>query len=102
MKKIISISLFIFFVYNYSFSQIDFRFGFQVSPTFNFTASDENDIRNNGTVVGLKLGMLGEYYFRENYAFIGGIGFAFNSGGKLLYDQDGVFWSESDLSLIHI
>ncbi len=96
MKKIISLSLFIFFIWNNSFSQADFRFGFQVSPTFNFIASDENDIKNNGTVVGLKLGMLGEYYFRENYAFTGGLGFAFNSGGKMLFNQEGVFWSESD------
>ncbi len=99
MKKIISLSLFIFFIWNNSFSQADFRFGFQVSPTFNFIGSDENDIKNNGTVVGLKLGMLGEYYFRENYAFTGGIGFAFNSGGKLLYDQEGVFWAQSDHTL---
>ena len=96
MKKIISLALFIFFIWNNSFSQADFRFGFQVSPTFNFIASDENDIKNNGTVVGLKLGMLGEYYFRENYAFTGGIGFAFNSGGKMLYDPEGVYWSQSD------
>ena len=41
--------------------------------------------------------MIGEYYFRENYAFTGGLGFAFNSGGTLLHETGGSYWTRSDL-----
>ncbi len=75
----------------------DFRFGFQVSPTWSWMNTDETYINPNGSVLGLKLGAAGEYYFRENYAITGGIGFSFNTGGKLLFDNGGMLWTRTDL-----
>jgi hypothetical protein len=75
----------------------DFRFGFQVSPTFSWMSSDVTYINPNGTNTALKLGAIGEFYFRENYAITGGIGFAFNLGGTQKYDYGGQLWTRSDL-----
>jgi hypothetical protein len=44
--------------------------------------------------------MIGEYYFRENYSFTTGIGFHFNAGGKLFYEEniDTVsIWTDANL-----
>jgi len=79
-------------------AQNDFRFGFRLSPSFSWMSTDNNKINSNGTNLGLKLGVLGEFYFRENYAFIGGLGFSFNHGGTLKHDIGGNFWPESNLS----
>lgn len=67
--------------------QRDLRFGIQSSPTFSWMSADENLIITDGTNLGLKLGLIGEYFFRENYAVSSGIGFHFNAGGQLFYDQ---------------
>ena len=79
-------------------AQTGLRFGFQVSPTIFWLDSDDKFINQNGTNLGLKLGVKGEYFFAEKYALTGGIGFSFNSGGTLLHDQGGRFWTKSDLS----
>lgn len=81
----------------YLFSQDDFRFGFQISPTFSWMQTDVNYINPNGINTGLKLGAFGEYYFGENYAITAGIGFAFNTGGTLKSDFGGIFWNDSGL-----
>ena len=79
-------------------SQTDLRFGFQLSPTFGWMNTNENYInRSDGPNLGLKLAVLGERYFRENYAVTFGIGFAFNMGGTLLYEYPGKYWTRSDL-----
>lgn len=81
-----------------SFAQNDIRFGFQVSPNFSWMQTDDNTINQNGTNLGLKLGLLGEFYFQENYAFVGGIGFAFNHGGTLLSDEANKnLWPNSEI-----
>ncbi len=77
--------------------QGDLRFGFQLSPSFAWMGANVNHINTSGTNLGLKLGMVGEYYFRENYAFSTGIGFFFNAGGGLLYDYKGRYLPNSDL-----
>ena len=76
----------------------DFRFGFQVSPNVSWINSNDNTITREGTNTGLKLGVMGEYYFTERYAITGGLGFAFNQGGTLMHEIGGNFFSESDLS----
>lgn len=53
-------------------------------------------INFSGINLGFKLGMIGEYYFCENYVFISGIGFYFNNGGILLYDFGGLYWFNFD------
>lgn len=97
MKKIVAIIAFFVACQTISFAQNDIRFGFQLSPVFSWMTSSDNRINPSGTNLGLKLGMMGEFYFRENYAFTGGLGFAFNHGGTLQYDFGGAYWTRSDL-----
>lgn len=98
MKKIaVAISFFIFL--NTSiFAQQSFRFGIQASPTITWMTSADKKINGNGSTVGFKLGVVGESYFAENYAFTFGIGFAFNQGGTLKHDIGGNLWPNSPLS----
>ena len=98
MKKIVAITSFCFFFGALLNAQSsDLRLGFQVSPSFSFMATDDNQINSNGTNLGLKLGMIAEMYFQENYAFFTGLGFAFNSGGTLRHEQGGQIWTRSEL-----
>jgi len=78
-------------------AQENLKFGFQLSPSFSHMRSTDPDIRAGGTNLGLKMGVLGEYYFRENYAFATGIGFFFNTGGTLLHQSAGQYWTRSGL-----
>lgn len=98
MKKI---ALLLSLIYGLSLSlsaQEDFRFGVQVSPSFSWLASNDNQINGNGTNLGLHLGFTGEYYFAERYAFLAGLGFAFNQGGTFEHKIGGNFWTKSELS----
>jgi len=97
MKKIVLQAAFFIFLQNLMFSQ-DFRFGFQVSPNRTWINSSDNTINPTSGNTGLKLGVVGEYYFDERYAITAGLGFAFNQGGTLKHDRGGNFFSESDLS----
>ncbi len=104
MKKIVLILTFFSVMTTIGFSQLDFdfdkelRLGFQLSPSFSWMTTDDNLINGNGTNLGLKLGMMSEYYFRENYAIVSGLNFAFNQGGTLRHEQGGNFWPKSELS----
>ncbi|GJM32182.1 MAG: hypothetical protein DHS20C18_11830 [Saprospiraceae bacterium] len=97
MKKIVAISAFLMSISLIASAQESIRFGFQLSPAFSWMASNSSRINTSGTNLGIKLGMVGEYYFAENYAFTSGIGFHFNSGGTLLYDFPGSYWKKTDL-----
>ena len=79
MKKIVAIAAFLSLSLS-MIAQDDIRFGFQLSPSFSWMNTNVSKINPSGTNLGLKLGMTGEYYFRENYAFTSGIGFYFNNG----------------------
>lgn len=96
MKKIFIFSLFLSLFSLTAEAQGDLRFGVQVSPTFSWLDSDDKFVNSNGTNLGLRLGLFGEYYFQENYAFTTGLGFAFGQGGTLLYDDPGIFWTQTD------
>lgn len=98
MKKIVALIAFLSFSLSICFAQADVRFGFQLSPTFGWMSANVNTINPSGTNIGLKLGMIGEYYFQENYAFTSGIGFAFNQGGTLLHEQGGNYWNKTDIA----
>jgi hypothetical protein len=81
-------------------TQNDLKFGFQLSPTFSWMNTDDTKINANGTNLGLKLGMIGEYFFRENYSISTGIGFHFNAGGTLFYEEtvDSLsIWAEANV-----
>ncbi len=95
MKKI-ALILFFGLSLNFVYAQFnDVRFGLQVSPTFSWMSANSNRINSAGTNLGLKLGMIGEFYFRENYAFSTGIGFGFNQGGTLQHEWEGFYWEDS-------
>ncbi len=98
MKKIVAIAFLFLFMQEFIAAQTtDLRLGLQVSPVFSNMGSADNTINSNGTNLGLKLGMRAEMFFRENYAFITGIGFAFNSGGTMHHDNGGQIWTRSEL-----
>ena len=98
MKKLIFF-LFVFAIWvKMPRAQTNFRFGFQVSPSFSWMDSDDKKINSNGNNLGLKLGARGEFFFAERYAIVSGLGFYFNTGGTMLYETGGVFWPKSDLS----
>ena len=78
-------------------AQEDLRFGFQMSPSFSWMGSTAYHVTTSGTNLGLKLGLLGEYYFREEYAFAGGIGFHFNAGGTITHENVGFYWRDTDV-----
>jgi hypothetical protein len=101
MKKIIVVAAFLCIALTQLSAQFeDVRFGFQLSPAFTSMGTDNNQINRNGTNLGLKSGILTELYFRQNYAFSTGIGFAFNHGGSLTYEYKGKYWTESDLGSV--
>ncbi len=75
----------------------DIKFGVQLSPTFSSMNTPDNFINSDGTNVGLKLGVMGEYYFTDQYSVHSGLGFHFNAGGTLRYDEQFtrvVLWQE--------
>lgn len=79
-------------------SQNNIRFGFQISPNLTWINSNDNTINREGVNFGLRLGVMGEYYFSDRYAITGGLGFAFGQGGSLTHETGGNFFRESDLS----
>jgi opacity protein-like surface antigen len=100
MKKIALLLTFVAFVVDTTNAQ-NFRFGLQASPSFSWFSTNDKFLENSGSNLGIKLGMLGEKYFQDNYAFFSGIGFGFNAGGEL---QSGYAnyrpWTGSDLSIM--
>jgi hypothetical protein len=75
------------------------RFGIQASPTWSWLRTDDKKIEGVNSNWGLKLGMLGEYYFADNYAITTGLGFGFNHGGFVQNGYTrGVFWPNAELS----
>jgi opacity protein-like surface antigen len=79
-------------------AQNSIRFGFQVSPNLTWLNSNDNTISREGTNLGLRLGVMGEYYFTDRYAITGGLGFAFGQGGRLIHETGGNFFTESELT----
>ncbi|TVQ50695.1 MAG: hypothetical protein EA362_01735 [Saprospirales bacterium] len=100
--RFIIILLIIFSSINYASSQVevsDFTFGFELSPTISWMATDDNRINGNGSNLGLRIGTTGEYYLTENYSLVAGIHFAFNQGGQLFYERGGNHLSRTELSI---
>ncbi|MGB3799198.1 MAG: porin family protein [Lewinella sp.] len=63
------------------------QLGIQLSPTFSYLTTDNNLIESDGTNLGLKLGLMAEYYFQDNYSIHTGLNIHFGSGGALRYDD---------------
>ncbi len=101
MKKIVILIAFFAFFLGNTQAQDGLRIGFQASPTLSWLdVIDNNRVNDNGKNLGLKLGLLAEYSFKENYSFFGGIGFAFNQGGKLQFDDAGRHWPDSEIPIL--
>lgn len=99
MKKIALVFGFLLACQGMMLAQSQFRFGVQASPTFSWLRTDDKLIEGAGTNTGLKFGVLGEYYFANNYAYFGGLGFGFNHGGTLQIGYDSsALWPNTDLS----
>jgi len=97
MKKILTLS---FFLTLATLSQAQFSFdnlklGIQVSPTISWMNTNDNQIVSDGNRVGLNLGIMGEYFFSENYSFVSGISLISNQGGGLNYNYTGNFLPKS-------
>jgi len=92
MKKIGIVLLFSLTCTFFAQAQSKFRFGIQTSPTISWLSTDDKNISGNGSNLGLKLGLVGEYDIAENYSFTGGLNFAFNHGGTLRYKDGGTYW----------
>lgn len=99
MKKIVATIVFLSIVLFAGAQDENLRFGFQLSPTFSWMNANTRTVNSSGTNLGLKMAMIGEFYFRENYAFTTGLGLAFNQGGTLLHERAGCYWPNSDLGL---
>lgn len=67
--------------------QGDIRFGLLMSPTFSWMNTNQNLINSDGTNLGMKVGLISEFYFRDNYSFTTGLNFHFNAGGTLFYED---------------
>jgi len=78
-------------------SELGIRFGFQLSSTYTWMVNSSNRINKAGGNWGAKAGLISEYFFTENYAFISGIGFSFNQGGNLVHESRGTYWAGSDI-----
>ena len=99
MKKIALVFGFLFILQSMTFAQSEIRFGVQASPTWTWLRTNKKLLEGSGSNWGLKFGVLGEYYFAPNYAFMVGLGFGFNQGGTLLNGYDSLApWPHVDLS----
>ena len=101
MKKIALLLFFASFLLGKSEAQTGFRFGVQASPSWSWMRTNDRRLEGVSSNWGVKLGVLGEFYFASNYAITTGLGFGFNQGGTI---QNGYGrykpWDESDLSEI--
>lgn len=61
------------------------RFGMQLTPTVSWFTTDELDyVEADGSVMGYSFGVVGDWFFKENYALSTGA-FMNSMGGKLVY-----------------
>jgi len=75
------------------------KFGIFVEPKFNWLSPDVKNITNDGTRMGLNIGLVMDAYFTDNYAFATGVSIN-NVGGKLMYaDTFQLITSYSTLTL---
>ncbi len=98
MKKLILPSLFLLCSLSATAQYNPIQFGIQLSPAFSYMTTDNNLIESDGTNLGLKLGLMAEYYFQDNYSIHTGLNIHFGSGGALRYDEQFTevdIWRES-------
>lgn len=92
MKKILTFCLLIALTSWSAQAQMsNLKLGIQASPTFSWMTTNDNKITSDGTNAGLNLGIMGQYYFSENYSLVSGISLLLNQGGGLKYGYAGNF-----------
>lgn len=98
MRKIVLLFIFFTCLMQLNAQTSNFRFGFQLAPSFSSIRTSDTQITKSGTNLGLKTGILAEYYISDKIAVTSGISIAFNHGGKLTHKIGGNFWSKSELT----
>ncbi len=100
MKKLLlALGLFIFCQELVSAQDKSFRFGVQASPSWSWLNTADKRLDGSGSNWGMKLGLMGEFYFAPNYAITTGLGFGFNQGGTIQNNYPlASLWKDSDLS----
>jgi hypothetical protein len=86
-RKIVALSVFIVFFFNYAFSQDtpsskSFRLGLKVAPTMSWIKPNTKDVSKTGSKFGLAYGLMGDFYFTDNYGLSTGIDVSYG-GGKM-------------------
>jgi hypothetical protein len=74
------------------------RLGIQVSPVSSSLSSNDNTITSDGSNAGMRIGLIGEKYFTENYAILGSFSVVTNQGGTLMHQNGGNYFPKSNLS----
>ncbi len=104
MKKFL-LSLFAsVFIFQISFAQYgggrlhlyDLRFGVHASPTWSWFGTDKNYMSNVGSILGIKLGLIAENRFTENYSIVSGFNVLLSGGGKLRINAPNKWWVNSN------
>lgn len=62
------------------------KFSFMASPQFSWFNTGSKNIENNGIKPGIRLGLILDNYFEENYAFHTGILLS-TTGGRLMFNE---------------
>lgn len=92
MKRIVNVALLLVMSLSL-FSQTNkgvegVRFGMQLTPTVSWFTSDEQTLVDpDGAAMGYSFGIVGDYFFKPNYAFTTGV-FMDALGGKVNYMND--------------
>lgn len=79
-------------------AQSETRFGIRLSPAFTWLTTDNGNIGNNGTNLGFNMAIKADMFFSEKAALSYGIGLGLNQGGRLLYDNPGNYFPNSELT----
>ncbi len=76
----------------------EIRFSVLTGPSFSWMKGNTNKINTEGSRIGWKANVQGEYWFNERYGITGGIGLSIAQGGGLEYLKGGNIWKEAELS----
>lgn len=79
-------------------AQTETRFGIQLAPTFSWLTTDYGDIGSNGSNLGFAMAIKADMFFAEKAAFSFGLGLGLNQGGRLLHNNPGDYFFNSELS----
>jgi opacity protein-like surface antigen len=80
MKKIIAISMIVFFVFSIVNAQST-RFALTASPLISFPKTNSADMQSNGVYFGINYGVLGEFIIDKNEQYAFRTGFTLTSAG---------------------